>query len=192
MPVWRKLKSGLITRAALGTLAALALLAPAARADFKITEIQPRIASDTVVVNGQLQLKLSRRVEEAVAKGIELPLIIEIRLYRKRSILWDEGLAAWSMRRNLQYHALSGQYLVNTGTNNDSFLSSTEALKYLGTLADLRLPLKDVESDPANEYVVKMRVYLDIESLPTPLRPVAYTTLSWHLNSGWTTWNVAR
>ena len=42
------------------------------------------------------------------------------------------------------------------------------------------------------EYLVRMRAHLDIETLPAPLRPVAYTSPSWHLNSGWTTWTITQ
>src|SRR5437868_4182547 len=73
------------------------------------------------------------------------------------------------------------------------FLSSGEALKFLGGLSELRLPLPETTTLAADDdYNVQLRVHLDIEALPAPLRPVAYTTLSWHLNSGWTSWNVAR
>ena len=65
-----------------------------------------------------------------------------------------------------------------------------DALKYLGALNELKLTLP--EAPPAGDYSVDLRVGLDIEALPTPLRPVAYTSLSWRLNSGWTTWGVAR
>jgi len=170
-------------------LSAISLgFAPVVQAEFKVAEMKPRVVGEAVVLNGNLELGLTPKVEEALSKGIELPIIVELRLYRKRSLLWDQRVASWSLRRNLQYHALSGQYLVNADNARDNFLSLAEALKHLGTLSELRLPLP---TEPAaDEHVMTLRVYLDIEALPTPLRPVAYTTLSWHLNSGWTKWNV--
>ena len=72
----------------------------------------------------------------------------------------------------------------------ESLLTQQEALKSLGSLNDLRLTLTNVA--PADNYSVDVRASLDIEALPTPLRPVAYTSFAWHLNSGWTTWKVAR
>jgi hypothetical protein len=184
-----------VSRNAKCTLAAavvLCVLACVARADFKVTELQSRLRSDALVVNGSMQLELSRKVEEALSKGIELPVLIEARLYRKRSFLWDQNIESWTLRRNLRYHALSGQYIVSSGSSADSFLSPADALKHLGTLSELRFALPGVEIAEQDEYVVKLRAHIDIEALPPPLRPVAYTTLSWHMNTGWTTWTVQR
>jgi len=182
MPVSRNAKWTLV--------AAALLLAAPATADFKVVELQLRLHEGALVVSGNMQLELSRKVEEALSKGIELPVLIEARLYRKRSFLWDRNIQNWTLKRNLRYHALSGQYIVNSTESTDSFLSPADALKHLGTLSDLRLRLPELEVADEDEYIVKLRAHIDIEALPPPLRPVAYTTLSWHMNTGWTTWNV--
>jgi hypothetical protein len=169
-----------------------AVLLPA-HADFKVAELQPRLVDNALIVNGSMQLELSRKVDEALSKGIELPVIIEVRLYRQRAFLWNQKIESWTLRRTLRYHALSGQYIVSADNNADSFLSANDALKHLGTLSELRLSLNDSETtSTADEYLMKLRAHIDIEALPAPLRPVAYTTLSWHMNTGWTTWNVPR
>lgn len=175
----------------LPVLLALLWLSPTAQAEFKITDVQSRFAGGALVVNGKIDFGLTPKVEEALSKGIELSMVIEARLYRRRPWLWDQRLAIRSLRRNLQYHALSGQYLVASGNTRDNFRALGEALKSLGTLSELRLALPEVEVASDEDYIVRLRAHLDIEALPPPLRPVAYTTLSWHLNSGWTTWNVA-
>jgi hypothetical protein len=171
-------------------LAALALLAPAAHAEFRVEELQARVLDGALVLNGHMQLELSRKVEEAVSKGIELPVIVEARLYRKRALLWDQHLESWLVRRGLRYHALSGQYIVGLGASHESFRNAADALKQLGTLSELHLPLGGAAVAETDTLLVKLRVSIDIELLPAPLRPVAYTTLSWHLNSGWSAWNV--
>ncbi|MBI3547145.1 MAG: DUF4390 domain-containing protein [Gammaproteobacteria bacterium] len=164
-----------------------------AQADFKVTEIQPTLADGVLTLTGNLDLNLSSRVEEALAKGIPLEVNIDIRLYHPRRFLWNMKIGEWTLTRRIQYHALSGQYLLSSGKpgaeTRESLLTQQEALKQLGTLNDLKFPIK--ESLAPNNYSVDLRVSLDIEALPTPLRPVAYTSRSWHLNSGWTTWKVA-
>lgn len=173
--------------------ALLLLFAGGALAEFRVVDVQPRFEDRLLAFAGNLELGLTPKVEEALSKGIELSLVIDIKLYRKRAFLWDEKIAAWSLRRRIRYHALASQYLVGLEDGRpeprESFLSQQEALKYLGSLTDLKLAL--AEAPAPGEYAVDIRVNLDIEALPAPLRPVAYTTLSWHLNSGWTTWTVA-
>jgi Domain of unknown function (DUF4390) len=172
---------------------ALALLGEAA-ADFKIADIQPKITEQSLTFSGNLDLGLSPKVEEALAKGIPLEVVIDVRLYHKRRYLWDKKIASWTLRRRIQYHALSGQYLISEGEGEsetrESLLTQQEALKQLGSLNDLKLVLTETPSE--GDYSADIRVSLDIEALPTPLRPVAYTSFAWHLNSGWTSWKVAR
>jgi len=174
-------------------LLGLALLGRAA-ADFKVADVQPKFADQSLVLAGNIDLSLTPQVKEALSKGIPLDVIIEVRLYQYRRFLWDKRIATWSVHRSIQYHALSGQYLVSTGDpgleTRESLLTQQEALKSLGSLNDLKLALTNVV--PAENYSVDVRASLDIEALPTPLRPVAYTSFAWHLNSGWTTWKVAR
>lgn len=189
MPAWQNVKRALMVVVALGW-ALLLWSSTTAQAEFRVADVKSRFVGSALVVNGNLELGLSPKVEEALAKGIELPVIIELRLYRKRSYLWDLRLGSWTVRRVLQYHALSGQYLLNTGSADENYLSAAEALRNLGTLSDLQLPLQDIEIDNTAEYSLRLRAHLDIEALPAPLRPVAYTTPSWHLNSGWSAWSV--
>lgn len=163
-----------------------------AGADFKVAEIQPRFVEQALVLNGNLELGLNTKVEEALSKGIPLEVVIDIQLHRERRFLWDPKIATWTLHRRIQYHALSGQYLVNSlapeAEVGESLLTLTEALKQLGSLNGVTLPLGKAVSE--HEHSVDVRVSLDIEALPTPLRPVAYTSFTWHLNSGWTSWKV--
>lgn len=176
-------------------LAALLLsLALPAGADFKVAELQPRFEGQTLILNGRIDLELTPKVEEALSKGIQIEVLIDARLQRTRFVVWHQGVGRWSLRRRIWYHALSGQYLVgatDAGADaRESFTSLAEALKALGALNDLRFTL-DSAPEAGGNYSVELRATLDIESLPAPLRPVAYTTPSWHLNSGWSTWTFA-
>ncbi|MDH5511704.1 MAG: DUF4390 domain-containing protein [Gammaproteobacteria bacterium] len=163
-----------------------------AGAEFKVADLQPRFVEQALVLSGDLELGLNAKVEEALSKGIPLEVAIDIHLYRVRRFLWDPNIAAWTLHRRIQYHALSGQYLVSTllpeAEAGESLLTLPEALKQLGALNEVKLPLEQPVTE--HEHSVDVRVSLDIEALPTPLRPVAYTSFTWHLNSGWSSWKV--
>lgn len=179
--------------------AAIALLALAlcgvAAADFKAGEIRPRLTDNMLELGGGFELSLTSKAEEALTKGIPLEVVLEVRLYRERTMFWNDRIAGWSWRREIRYHALSGQYLVARPDRKppvqESFATLTDALRYLGSLEDLKLTLDQGLLKPG-AYVVRARASLDIEALPAPLRPRAYTSLSWHLDTGWETWTVAR
>ncbi len=175
------------------TMLALACFSEA-NADFKVVDVQSKIVDQSLVLTGHLELGLNPKVEEALAKGIPLEVNIDVLLHRERRFLWDREIASWTLHRRIQFHALSGQYLVSTSAPEpdygESLLTLQEALKQLGSLNDVTLKLEEPVT-PDAAHAVDMRVSLDIEALPTPLRPVAYTSFTWHLNSGWSTWKVA-
>jgi len=165
--------------------------------DFEVTDIQARLSKKTLAIKGSIDLVLSDKAEEALSKGIPLNVIIDANLVKERPVIWDQQVASWKLQRNIRFHALSGQYLVSTTTKDqspdiESFTSLQEALSYMGNidLEDLVLAPEKLQGD--NNYLLELRAFLDIAALPAPLRPVAYTSRPWHLNSGWTTWKIQR
>ncbi|MDX5152029.1 MAG: DUF4390 domain-containing protein [Acidiferrobacterales bacterium] len=171
-------------------LLVLLLAFPAqANANFIIQKASPDFRDGKLYVNADMDLTLSNKVEEALSKGIPINILIELRLKRPRKILWDETIGEWSITRKLSYHALSSQYLVSTvgDPQVESFTSLSQALRSTGSLVDQEFQMNHFPGKN-EKYLLEMRVSLSIESLPAPLRPVAYTSLAWRLNSGWTQW----
>jgi hypothetical protein len=173
----------------------LVVFAGRAAADFVVREVEARIIDGTFHINTLLDMTLNAKPEEALNKGIPLDVVIDIALVEHRRFLWDRVVTDLTLRRHVQYHALSGQYLVSGGDLGEEdfvrFSTSQAALAYVGAIHNLELPLASKKNiDSRLDYSLRLRVLLDIGSLPTPLRPLAYATPSWHHNSGWTTWPV--
>lgn len=179
-------------------IAAVILFSTQTMADFLINDLQPELKQGKLTISGTLDLTLTEKVEEAVAKGIPVDVDINFRLKRERKWLWAEELKSWTIRRQIRYHALSRQYFVSDATSSvnklENFTSLRQALRHMGALNELSFDVTAVTqvAQPDDIYQLEVRVSLDIESLPAPLRPVAYTSLDWHLNSGWTSWTVKR
>lgn len=179
-------------------LLVMLFLPAAVWAEFEIVDIQGRLSKNSLKIGGKIDYVLTDKVEEALGKGIPLNIVIDIYLNSERAIIWDKNVSRWQLLNIIRYHALSGQYLITTETPDEgnsqaeSFTSLQEALEYMGTidLAELSIPPELLQGD--NNYRIEFRTYLDIATLPAPLRPVAYTSPAWHLNTGWTTWAVLR
>lgn len=172
-------------------LALLALLFfSSARADFDITMVNSEVIDTGVAFTAVVDTKLSPPVEEALAKGISLEVVVDIALDEHRRIWWDPELSTWELRRRVQFHALSDQYVVQGfATTSEGFDSLDGALKHLGTFKDVVMEVPNpLQRD--GDYRLKLRARLDIEALPAPLRPVAYTSSAWRLSSGWKKWKV--
>jgi hypothetical protein len=190
MPVSTKTISRLLVAAA----AFLSLgFAGAVNADgFKVSEVSARFVGHTVVVTADMDLDLTTEAETALTKGIPLDILIEFRLYRERWYMWDKLLGDWTLRAQVKYHALSGLYMVTLQRSGEpkTFSSQRAAMKYIGTLSRVSLPMLEKADLEHEHYQLGLRVRLDRESLPAPLRPMAYTFSAWRLKSGWTRWNV--
>lgn len=162
-------------------------------ADFAVRKVDTQLANSVLHINSVLDMVLSAQSEEALNKGIAFDVVTDIALIEHRRLLWNRVVTDRSLRQRVQYHALSGQYLVSAehaSQDVERFSTAQAALAYVGTL-NMQIPLaKKKAIDGKMRYSLKLRVRLDIESLPAPLRPLAYVTPSWHHNSGWTTWAV--
>jgi hypothetical protein len=176
----------------LGTLL-LALLhgAAAAAAEFQVQAAETRLINGVYRLDAQLSLEFSDEVLEALDNGVPIDLVLEIEILRQRSWVWDEDLASLEQRHQLRHHALSQQYVVknlNTGVQQ-AYPNLAEAKAALGQIRDF--PMLDQRLlKPGEHYRARLRVRLDIESLPAPLRPLAYLFRGWRLTSDWYEWTL--
>lgn len=161
-----------------------------AQAEFDLSMAHSEVVDNNIRFTAVMNTALNPQVAEAIDKGIPVEVIIDVMLEEHRKIWWDPNLMDWELRRRVQYHALSKQYLVHGfGVVSEGFDDLPSALKYLGTLKDIKLAVSDrLKRD--GDYRLYLRARLDIESLPAPLRPLAYTSSAWRLNSGWKKWKV--
>lgn len=177
---------------ALTLLGVMAMMEPGMAEGLRVTSVQARLSQSRLLVSGNVDIALTPKVEEALNNGIPLEFVFEVRLHRRRALIWDQTTRSFSARRELRYHALAGQYLVTRRGPGEptraSFQTLAEALVAVGSLDD-SLAL-DPPLEGSGDYRVGVRVHLDIEALPPVLRPVAYTSRAWDLNSGWTMWTV--
>lgn len=174
------------------TLLVALLIAPASWADgFSIDTISTRLKENVYLLSAHLEFKPTEEVLDALRNGVPIPVLVEIEIQRKRKWWLDAEMAALEQRYRLQYHALSHQYLlqnINSGAFY-SFHTLDGVLYALGRLQDLPLLDKQlIQHDEA--YEVLIRAELEIEALPSPLRPLAYITPAWRLDSDWYTWSL--
>lgn len=152
---------------------------------------EPRtLLSDGVYrLSARFDIHLSQRVHRALENGVPLLFDIQIEVTKQREWLWADTVAQLSKKFGLQYHALTRKYLVDDYSSgaNLSFPDLDTAISYIGNIYDL--PLIDEKLlNPGQEYRVRMRAVLDVESLPTPLRLQAYFSSDWSLDSDWYEW----
>jgi hypothetical protein len=177
--------------AALALWLGLLLAPPLHAADFFITGIHTRLQDNVYLLDANIDYRFSDEALEALDNGVPLTFQLNIEIQRKRRWWLDAEVADLQQRYRLQYHALSHQYLLqnlNSGAFY-AFHTLSAARDAMGTLRDY--PLLDEQLvEEGEEYEVLLQTELDIEALPSPLRPLAYITPAWRLNSDWYTWSL--
>lgn len=160
--------------------------------DFAVREAKTHLSDHVYLLDAQIDFELSEQAREALNNGIPITIRIDIKVQRKRGWwLPDADVAALEQRYRIHYHALSEQFLVLNLNSSALYAHSTlgSALEALGTIRDFPL-LDDKLISKGEQYEVELKARLDIEALPSPLRPLAYINPAWRLSSDWYVWSL--
>lgn len=162
-----------------------------AKPEFKIEQVQVRQEQGTLLLSANVTFDFSATALEALSNGVPLTVMTHIQIRRTDAWMWEDSLLDQQLRSAVRYKPLSERYEVYRlpGTSGRNFETRDAAIRALGEISDLPLINKD-ELEPDEAYELQIRVDLDIEELPLPLRPVAYLRPSWQLTSGWRKWPI--
>lgn len=172
-------------------LAMLILTKQAHAQELEVVDIRPFWKSGVYYVDATVFYKLSPEAYEALDSGVALNFVVDVSVTKGRKYWYDEEVAALKQRYSLHYHALSDQFILNNRNSGaqKSFPTLKGALLEMGSIVALPL-FDDKLLQPGEKHTGRIRARLDVDSLPTPLRLLAYITAGWHLSSEWKTWNV--
>lgn len=156
-------------------------------ASFSVDDTASRLTGETLQVRADLQLELKEDATEALLKGIELTISIDVRLTQSRRWLWNKLLQQWAQSVNLSYHALSNRYVLDRNDGSlETFATLSEAIDSVSRFeADLTVDPSH-SSVPSDQLGVTLRVRLDHAGLPGPIKLMASVLPSWRHNSDWT------
>ena len=158
---------------------------------FAIEHAALRAVGGTCVVDARIDFAFNEDNLEAMRNGVALTVIVDVEVRRERGRWWDETLAAREIRYRIETNVLTGRYRVrNLGDGSArNYRSLEEMMETLGDLESIPIIARERLSDGAR-HAARIRARLDIESLPSPLRPIAYLSPRWRLNSGWFEWPI--
>lgn len=175
------------------TLMPLAIMSSAiAGEDFQFQQVQIRPEDGVYFLDAIIDTNFSEEALEALSNGVPLTIVIHVQVRRANAWLWEDSLVDRQMRFAIRYKPLSERYEVYRlpGTSGRGFETREAAIRALGELQNLQLIDQD-KLDADEDYEVQIKVFLDIEELPLPLRPMAYLKPSWKLSSGWSKWPLS-
>ena len=176
----------------LGAITAEVALADARSGQFTVVDAGSELRGGIHYVNAQIHYQFSEQAIEAMDNGVAVTVSLRMEVRRER-LMVDETVAAVRARYRIQSHSLSQRFVVrNLSTDETKTFPDLDAVgDALGEVKDFPL-LDDAILDDGELYRARIRATLDIESLPTPLRLLAYVNRGWRLASEWKTWPLQR
>ena len=156
--------------------------------EFVIHSAELVLTNKVYQLNARMEFEFSKDVQAAIENGVPMVIETEIEFLEPRSYIWDKELASLSQRYQLQFHALTEQYIVrnlNSGAQY-TFFSLTAALQKIGNID--HLPLIDEQllvGKEKDKYYARVRTHLGFDNLPVPLKLNALISRSWWLGSEW-------
>jgi len=170
-----------------------ALPALSQAADFKISNQNCRSQGNAFVLDADIDFDFSDKAIEALLNGVPLTLEIHLQVRRKGAWLWEKDLLDSRIRYPIRYHPLASVYQVIDLQNNaqQSFVTREVAISSLGDIRGLPVILHS-QLEKGKIYNIGLRATLDVDSLPLPLRTMAYLSPDWNLSSKWHSCRVRR
>lgn len=157
--------------------------------DFTIRSVSTSLHDKVYTLGAEIEYRFSDAALEALKNGIPLIILVDIRVEKQRKWWLNKTIARLQQGYLLLYHALTEKYIVNNlnsgaQENYETLGAATHALGSIRALPilDAKLVNKD------GRYLVRLHTYLDLEALPAPMRPMAYISSQWRLESDWYEW----
>lgn len=135
-------------------------------------------------------------IRAALKDGLTLTFDLDVVVSRERRFWLDETIAEYTLRRELNYHAISDRYVTRdvdtrSGAEQHSYATLEEALEELGTVDSWPFLLSP-QLSPRRQYRVSLRAGVRRGRLPDTLRVLLFWTDDWHRESEWFSWSLQR
>lgn len=164
-------------------------------ADFAISSVyvKPGAKDDTYKIGIESVIQMSPDQVTVLENGIPMTFSYTFVVQEKLGFIWwqadDNALSHYNY--TISYNALTQQYVVNTHRNQryQNFPTLSLALSYIAEPKNVVLKVNNRHQN--REYRAGVRLKLDINELPTPLRIPAYLSKDWNLDTGWKYWGLA-
>lgn len=137
-----------------------------------------------ILLDADIGYDLNETVSEALENGVPLTFETHVQMRRAEAWIWESDVVEHRLRTVLRYRPLSGMYELRNLQGNErlAFATRDAALRTLGKI--VAMPVIDRAALELDEdYLVRIMVQLDIESLPLPMRPIAYIKGDWSISS---------
>ena len=164
-------------------------LAFAADSSIQIKSADLQLQDNYYSVSADVAIDFDDEIEEAINKGVPLDFLIEFQIVNPRKYWFDDEIITAYKNITLSYHALTKQYLVNSGDHQKSFETLSEAKQELAELSDWKVAEKSLLEKNEN-YNAALLIRLDQTKLPKAIQVDAIASEKWNLSSQKFVWSL--
>ena len=163
------------------------------KATFEVKAASTQRDGAVYFLNAVFIINFPHYIIESFEQGFDLPILMEVEVYRDRNFWVDEQVVYIKQQYRLQYHPVLDSisiFNVNLGSLQ-YFNSLNDAVNQLSVL--LGFPMLDRNNLIAGEaYYARMRLGINELELPIPLKSSALWDNDWDLVSEWFEWVVSQ
>lgn len=162
------------------------------RAAFEVQSAHFRMDGSLLHLDAEFNIRLPSYIDIAIDQGFAVPLMFEIEILAHNKYWIDEKLISFKQRYQLHYlPMLDAQVVFDVNARRRYYFERRgQALRYLETVYDY--PMLDTKNFVHNrQYYARLRMGIDSDTLPLPLKSSSLWNNDWNLRSDWWVWEVA-
>ena len=154
-----------------------------------IVDTEVWIQDDAYLADVTLNYQLPEEVTNALDHGVPLVFVVSMRVERPKVFWWQPMIKSRSYVYRVRYRPLASLYEVEESGSGEKrrFVTREAVFSFMSDLRQLEVVSRGNLEGEA-DYQLAVKAELDIESLPPPMRPMAYLNPSWNQSSGWSRW----
>ncbi len=139
-------------------------------------------------VEADVELTLTRTLQDAVRKGVPLYFVVEFELRRGRWYWLDQTVASEFRERRISYAPLTDQYRISYAGISQNVSSFEDVRRALSRVRAWTV-LEKGKLRPGERYDAALRFRLDTSQLPKPFQLNVIASKEWDLSSEWYRWS---
>jgi hypothetical protein len=174
-------------------LAFMPLLAAEGRDAFQIKGANFSLHNSLLELNAEFEIELPAYIKTAVEQGFAVPLMFQVEILTPKKYWLDEKIITLKQRYQLHFLPMLSSYAVfdlNAGQRY-YFDSLSEAVHYLQVVYNY--PMLDINNISADRsFYARIRVGIDSDELPVPLKSSSLWENDWGLTSDWYAWDIEK
>jgi hypothetical protein len=144
-------------------------------------------SEDGYVLNTDFVLDFNSRLADALAHGVTLYFVAEVKIERPRWYWLNEVSVEQRLDFRLAYHALTRSYRLNIGNLRQNFAKLSDALHTMQHIRNWQLANLDGLAAGVSHHVM-LRFRHDTKQLPGPFQLFAVAGSDWQADTGWMKW----